>query len=189
MTKTLIRTKKLSAKGICGAVKTHLPRDAEKNIILHQEVKLFRVYGNALGVKKGDSAFGPWVAFQGSFEAVSAISGEITGSNQLFLPEVAELMLYPAVMDSNNVNGVKFSFEIGAKGNESQVGYEYTIRLLSDVAENDVLASMRAEFATPKQQEPQEPKLAPPVTALPEPATAATPVQPSKVKRASNPDA
>lgn len=160
MNTSLKSVKKLSAKAVCGPIKNHLPHAVQTRIVGEkpvtgnfpangQEVKLFRVYGTAMGVKKGDSTFGAWVAFQGQFEAVAHATGEITRSNQLFLPEVAELMLYPAVMDSSNENGVKFSFEIGAVANNTQVGYEYTIRTLGEVAENDALAAMRAEFALP----------------------------------------
>lgn len=149
---------KMAAKSIIGNVKSQLPRDAEKNIEMGVKVSLFRVYGVARGLKRGESNFGPWTAFTGDFEAVKVSTGEVFRSSQLFLPEVAELMLVGPVMDVKNVGGVQFAFDIGAKGEETSVGYQYTCDALLEVSDNDPLAALKAilpapRLAAPKQEE------------------------------------
>jgi hypothetical protein len=136
---------KLSAKTITGAIKPLLPRDADKNIIMGAVVLLFRVYGIAHGIKKGESNFGPWVSFSGEFEAVGA-DGEVYRSANLFLPEVAEQLLLPVVMSDKNEGGVRFAFDIGAKATEATVGYEYVVKPVVQIAENDSLAAFRTEL-------------------------------------------
>jgi len=148
---------KMSAKAIVGAIKPLLPRDAEKNIIKDQIVMLYTVFGIARGVKKGESTFGPWVSFSGSFEAVDT-NGEVYNSSNLFLPEVAENLLLPVVMDEKNESGVAFSFAIGAKASDSSVGYEYVVKTLQELAADDPLAAMRAKLAD-KLPKPVAPKV------------------------------
>jgi hypothetical protein len=144
--------KKLSTKSIVENIVARLPKDAEGKIIQGQTVVLYRVYGTAQGIKTGSSTFGEWAAFTGQFEAVDSDSGEIVRSNQLFLPEVAELLLKVPVLKGDG--DVNFAFDIGIKGTiETATGlqkYEYTVGTVMEAKEDDPLAKMRLELACNK---------------------------------------
>ena len=144
--------KKLSTKSIVENIVARLPVGEDGKVIQGQNVVLYRVYGTAQGIKTGSSTFGEWASFTGQFEAVDVLTGEIVRSNQLFLPEVAELLLKVPVLKGDG--DVNFAFDIGIKGTiETQTGlqkYEYTVGTVMEAKEDDPLAKMRLELAAGK---------------------------------------
>lgn len=136
---------------------------ADKN----KTIPLYRVYGFATSVRNskdiltGDpkkdartEMHGPWQCLIGQFEAANLMTGEISRSGQCFLPQFAIDMV--AGQFSENVERVKFGFEIGCKFNAEAPGkYEYVVSPLIDVAEDDPIALIAGEINKPKQLEHQ----------------------------------
>jgi hypothetical protein len=146
--------KKMSAKSILGNVKRFVPMDAKRDIIDGEKVQLFRVFGLARALKKGQSDNGDWLAFIGEFRAqrLDKETGEIAvyGSNTLFLPACAEMLLAPVVAD-NDGSGVEFSFDIGLVGRpSSSVGYEFTADSVLQVKESAAIMDLAAKLPPPK---------------------------------------
>jgi hypothetical protein len=146
--------KKMSAKSILGNVKRFVPTDAKRDIIDGEKVQLFRVFGLARSLKKGQSDNGDWLAFIGEFRAqrVDAETGEVIhyGSNTLFLPAAAEMLLAP-VVDDNDGSGVEFGFDIGLVGRPtSSVGYEFTADSVLAVKESAAILDLGAKLPPPK---------------------------------------
>ena len=169
--------KKLSAKTVIGKVKEHLPKDEKGGIIKGVEVALMRVIGLASGIKTGNSTYGEWTAFTGTFKAINLRTGEIIiGATQLFVPEIVEGLLIEAVRGSDG-NPVEVAFDIGAVGNDSEVGYEYTARPLFErvATASDPMAQLEARL-------PSLPALAAPASE-PVPETQATPEPEKKGKK------
>jgi hypothetical protein len=146
--------KKMSAKSILGNVKRFVPMDDKRDVIDGAKVQLFRVFGLARGIKKGQSDNGDWLAFLGDFRAqrLDAETGEVVtfGSNTLFLPACAEMMLAPVVAE-NDGSGVEFSFDIGLVGRPaSSVGYEFTADSVLAVRESEAILDLAAKLPPPK---------------------------------------
>lgn len=107
---------------------------------------VFRIAGTAGSLKRGESNFGPWVAFMGSFVAVDLTNPakpEAYQSGSAFLPKVIEDMLVKAVEivdpESGEVSNrdVQFDITVGLVVNEkSTVGYEYTVTPNMKIASN-----------------------------------------------------
>ena len=109
---------------------------------------VLRVYGKARGIKTGQTQYGTWTAFIGSFRAVNLATGESFASSKIFLPNQAEEMLL-GVLGDNEV--VDFGFDIGVMENDaSATGYEFTVKpLLQPKEEDDPLAEMAKMLPAP----------------------------------------
>lgn len=145
--------KKLSVKTVCGKPKA--PQGKET-------VWKMEVFGVATGIKRGETAMGPWYAFTGTFQAVNMDNGKIYRSGILFLPEVAGGLMLPQINDQNRA--VEFGFRIGVKADdESAVGYIYVAEPLMPVSENDPIEllsrKMQALPAPAKEQEKSHAKV------------------------------
>ena len=110
-------------------------------------VQLYVIAGRANGVKTGESQYGPWTAFIGSFAAINIAVGkneeyapgvEIR-SSRAFIPQPMEDAIASAL--NENEGGVEFSIEvsavIGDKGD-----YEYVCNPLVKLAESDELSGL-----------------------------------------------
>lgn len=137
--------KKLSAKTIVGKVKALLPKDDNGNIINDSPVALMRIYGICNGIKTGTSTFGEWVAFTGNFKAIRLSDGEVFSGSQLFVPEVVTELLAPVVRAAQGAD-VEFAFDIGAKGTDTEVGYEYMVNPLMKIEESAPLLALEARL-------------------------------------------
>lgn len=136
--------KKISVKSICG--KTGPPKGKPKS--------LMDVYGIASGVKKGESQYGQWFGFIGSFQATNLETGEVFRSGQCFLPNVAGYTLLPAVQ-AEGVKSVEFGFRIGIIDSDVPTGFEYIAESLLKMSENDPLELMMKHIpalAAPKKE-------------------------------------
>jgi hypothetical protein len=136
---SVIMVKKLGAKQIIGdvkkAVKQFCANDGDK-------VTLYTIFGVANGIKTGTSNFGPWVSFQGTFEATNYVDGASYASNQAFITEPIQSMLMVALEDSDSV---QFAITVDAKRRDDVAqGYEYITTPHLQTRENDPLAHLRA---------------------------------------------
>lgn len=112
---------------------------------------LYRVYGTANGVRSGENTNGPWMGFSGQFEAmVVDENGEMQahyGAPQCFLYEPMTSMLADKLRESDSVD---FAVEVLLKRSDSSItGYEYIVKPLLEMQENDSLAHLR-QLALPK---------------------------------------
>jgi len=131
---------------------------------------LAHIYGTARTFREGSSAFGIFRSFIGDFEAVTLETGEITRSNRILLPPVAEKLLTEQMLSLGARPGkertatsaeeegqegsspVDFAFAIGVKPQfgpdgktivERGSGYEYTLEPLMETKVSDTLAHLR----------------------------------------------
>lgn len=158
--------RKISARHIVGNVKAIAPRENEDGSIPKDIIPLYRVFGQANSVKKGESDNGPWTALVGRFEAINIVpdkeTGEINGSTfvatQCFLPEPTNSMLADELLREEDgkrvVESIEFAFEVGVKAAKTSIGYEYTCIPLIERAGADPLAALRERVValpSPKQ--------------------------------------
>jgi len=140
--------------------------------------ELAHIYGSARTFKEGSSTFGIFRSFIGEFEAVTLATGEVTRSNRILLPPVAEKLLTEQMLALGAVAGkektatdpgtegtagsspVDFAFAIGVKPQFEKdgktikaqgQGYEYTLRPLMETKVSDSLAHLREQVKAHKQ--------------------------------------
>ena len=119
-------------------------------------VAVAHVIGIAEGMETGVSQFGEWVAFTGSFKGTNLETGEVFRAKKCLLPGIASDALEDGVSGAEG-DPVEFAVEIGirrtikldAKGNETGIGYEYTMRPLIEMdAAADPLAALESKVPT-----------------------------------------
>jgi hypothetical protein len=144
--KTPVR--KVSVKTVYGSVKP--PADGEPKI-----TPLIQVIGQAIGIKTGETDFGPYTALVGNFEAVNMKTGEIFYGPQCFLPEPFNEMIANK-LKSDETQGVDFALEIGVRQptETENVKYVYVSKPIHDPSAADPLEHLRKRL----------PALAPPET-------------------------
>jgi len=110
-------------------------------------VSLFLLAGRANGTKTGESQYGPWTAFIGSFAAVAIAQGKnedfVPGSEirspRCHVPQPMEDMIASALQESGG--GVEFSLEVMAKlGDKGD--YEYDCKPHIKMQESDELSAL-----------------------------------------------
>lgn len=130
--------KKLSLKSIIGKPDIKALHEGGK------EIEVFNVGGACTGIKTGNSTYGDWTAFTGTFGAIRLSDGMVFRGVQLFLPEVAEGFVLPAVYAAEG-HPVEFAFIIGVKPAKKQDGsdsYEYTVKPIQAAEVSDPLDAM-----------------------------------------------
>lgn len=136
--------KKMGPKQIVGDL-----LDAEE-IPASQE--LYTLIGVCNGVKTGESTYGPWTSFLGTFEAIRTDNGKRFQSGRVFIPEPVSSMTAAQLADAQSEDKaatVAFAFAIGRKKAKTATGYEYTTKPLVKLAANDPLAGLRAALPAP----------------------------------------
>jgi hypothetical protein len=150
---------KLSVKTVVGNVPTRdveIPKmengspvlDKDKKVVMQTvqrgiKQEIMRVYGQCDRIKLGNTSFGETVEFQGTFEAVNILTGEVNRSPRLFLPPTLTEMVRAEVVAAGD-KGVQFAFDIGIDSANNAHGFQYTITPLAAPAQNDPLAQMAA---------------------------------------------
>jgi hypothetical protein len=153
---------KLSMKGIGAQPKKNSLTEGEsKNIAI--------VIGRVSKYEVGQSTFGEFTKFRGSFEATNVETGKVYKSGACFLPQVVEALLVDAVDNAPDNSAVDFALAIGVKFSETATGYEYTVEPLTELKEADELTALRQVA----------------MKALPAPATADETAGKSKGKKAA----
>jgi hypothetical protein len=162
--------KKIVAKEIIGRAqlkcskKFIAEKDKEGNAIFDSEgapkgiwdvtppTALYTVFGTASGTETGETQFGDWTGFEGTFEAVRASDGKRFRSNRLILQEPAQGLLLNALTEVKRRDpsgSVNFAFNVGKRTSQRWVdtndgnSYEYTIESVINVVKHDPLAHMR----------------------------------------------
>lgn len=159
--------KKLVAKDIVGRAKliyrkTFAPEDKDQKNPLPMEPRaLYIIFGQARDTKTGESDFGPFVEFLGSFEAIVLETAERSVSSRCFLQEPAQTLLSEQLARRSNMTDlVQFSFEVGVKPSQKWIdtdsgnSYEFTIKAHFKLDKADPLAELRRmvhEKVLPKQ--------------------------------------
>lgn len=102
--------------------------------------------GIARSYTAGESEYGAFLKFAGDFEAVRMSDGEVFRSARLILPPIIADQLQTAVDADADKGGVQFALELGIKGSDNQVGYEWAVRPLGKLSGTaDPLAALREE--------------------------------------------
>lgn len=168
--------RKISARHVIANVKYFVPKADKDGNVSKDIIPLYRLFGQATGVRKGESDNGPFAALTGRFEAVIVAADPETGevedkvfaSPECFLPEPMNAMIADELdrrdaQGKREVQSMEFAFEVGIKAAKTSVGYEYTCTPLMERQGADPLAAMREKMAS----------LPPPkkTTALPGPDT------------------
>lgn len=113
---------------------------------------LYRVFGTARDVKHGDSQYGEWTAFIGSFEAIRFADRQRFQAPQCFLQGASEGLLLDALLAARKEDAsatVMFAFDIGVKPSQKWVtedkgnAYEYTVRTVLKTQQHDPLKEIR----------------------------------------------
>lgn len=107
---------------------------------------LATIIGIARSYKIGTSEYGEFAKFQGDFEAVRMVDGETFRAARMILPPILSEPLQTAVDADESHSGVQFAFELGVKGSEVAIGYEWAVRPIGKVSGTaDPLAALREE--------------------------------------------
>jgi hypothetical protein len=148
--------KKIVAKDICGRKALVYKKDDNGAVIAPEERPLYTLFGTANATKTGESDYGTWIAFIGTFEAVRKSDGMRYKSDTCFLQDPAEGMLLNALTSALKVDkgaSVGFAFEVGVKPSQRWVdtdagnSYEYTVTSRMTTERHDPLALMRQQLA------------------------------------------
>ena len=126
--------RKITPKIVAGSVKDLYKKSGE--------VLFMRVYGIATKIFTTETTFGPSTGFKGQFVAVNIITGETFKAPKIYLPDVANDYLVPA-LEQDGKKEVQFAFDIGvvkATSEKSAYEYEYTVQQLIGTSENDPVA-------------------------------------------------
>jgi len=137
--------KKMSVATVYGKIKTAdlLTAGPDGKIVPKGPVKLFRVFGRAVGTKTGISNFGEWEQLTGQFRAISE-SGEIFDSSALFLPDVALDAIKVALAGATAAD---FAIDLYAVADEkSSVGYTYTFQHVLPPSGDDPIEKLSAQI-------------------------------------------
>lgn len=149
--------KKIVAKDIVPRKDLVYRKDTEGKVVNEEPRQLYRVFGTAMGTVTGDSQYGPWVGFTGSFEAIRFSDRARFKSTRLHLADPAEGLLLQALADvqkEDKGGTVQFAFDVGVKVSQKWIDtdqgntYEYTIQSVLSVAKNDPLAAIRSQMLT-----------------------------------------
>lgn len=140
--------KKLTTKLILDGKKVH------SGMVEGGPVQLYTIIGVCTGIKTGESQYGGWVGFTGSFEAVRISDGVRFNAPVAFIPEPASGMTLAALQDAQQHSqgtiasmSVRFAFIVGAKPSEKAAGFEYYVEPVMQASENDALSELRALMA------------------------------------------
>ena len=129
---------KISPKVVCG--KQEKPEG--KTVVWK-----YQIIGIANDIKMGESNYGEWIAFLGSFKATNLETGETFRSGKCFLPQTATNLIVPALKDSK---GVEFAFNVGIKKADTSIGYEYIVEPLIAASESDPLLLLEKKIPAGK---------------------------------------
>ena len=117
---------------------------------------LMRVLGLATTYETGETQYGEFIAFKGSFEATNLMTGEVFRAGKCFLPDVAANLMSAQLAASSGetgFKGVQFAFEIGYKPSDTLIGYEYTVTPLIEIDAADPLTALRDQLGALPQLE------------------------------------
>jgi hypothetical protein len=113
---------------------------------IKEETKLYSIVGIANGFKTGESAYGPWIAFKGNFEATRFSDGQTFKAPLAILPTEAT-GLVRAELDRTG-GTVEFAYRISAKPSTVPgATYTYHVDEVVPAGVSDPLAALRNALA------------------------------------------
>jgi len=139
---------KITVKNVCGNP------DLEQIIKAPgQQIDLMDVFGLARKALPGESQYGPYVKFSGSFKAINLQTGETVRSGACILPGTAQEMLAGEFTD--DTTEIKFGFKIGVKYDKASKGtnYSFVVTPLTEAGENDPLVMLEAQIKQERQRQ------------------------------------
>lgn len=108
------------------------------------ECELYKVFGFAYAVERGESDYGPWLSLKGDFGAI--IKGVEYRSSTLFAPGILNDMVVPKLEGNAKVSRVDFALSIGIKRDTtSATGYVYTVRTILAPNEDDPMERLKGQ--------------------------------------------
>jgi len=141
VTKQPTIVKKLSVKQLIG----HAPDAPERGD--DKPKWLADVIGRAVGIKQGESNYGPWFALTGEFIARQIPTGakdevvEHFKSGMVFVPDLVLNLIEPAMQATGGA--IEFGFRLGIKRDDaSATKYVYVAESLIEPAESDPLTKL-----------------------------------------------
>lgn len=136
--------KKISVKSVMGDLKKMVKEDQIKD-----GEAIMRVAGICKKFESGESDYGPWVRFIGSFRAYNLLTGELCASPKLFLPDTASDLLQVEVSRENS-SDIEFGFDIVCHLDpDTPVGYTFSIITLNEPTQDDPLVRLLEKIGTP----------------------------------------
>lgn len=94
-------------------------------------VHICRIWGKVVKTTPGDSAYGPFVRFQGAFFGMSGLDGELYSAGQCLLPKWLEMEVDAAFSEHGDT--VYFGYDIFLKlAPDASLGYEYVAERLTE---------------------------------------------------------
>lgn len=108
------------------------------------------VYGTAVGIKEGVSAYGDWKCLTGQFRAISSRANKdgvliVNDASQCFLPEVAMIPLEVAL--AQGAKGVEFAIRVLVEFDDAaQAKYVYSFEPLLAPSQDDPLVRLEAKL-------------------------------------------
>jgi hypothetical protein len=143
---------KIVAKDIVKRSQMNYRKDDDGKVENSAPRSLYRVFGVTRGSKTGDSQYGTWLAFIGSFEAIRFSDRQRFQAPLCFLQGASEGLLLDALIATQKndpTNTVMFAFDIGVKPSDKWVtedkgnSYEYTVRTVLKTQQHDPLKEIR----------------------------------------------
>jgi hypothetical protein len=144
---------KIVAKDIVKRSALNYRKDGNGKVEDPEPRSLYRIFGVAREVKHGDSQYGQWTAFLGSFEAVRFSDRQRFQAPQAFLQGASEGLLQDALAAAQKQDPtatVAFAFDIGVKpsgkweAEDKGNSYEYTVRTVLKTQQHDPLSELRS---------------------------------------------
>lgn len=117
---------------------------------------LIAIKGEIKSIVSGESTYGTFTGFTGSFEAVNLLHIEdVYVSFKCFLPELAQEL----VKNNFEKNGVtEFKLKIGTIPNDSTLGYEYVVNSLDEQIESEFVSNIKQLVSKPLELESKNTK-------------------------------
>lgn len=134
------QVRKMSVKNV-GYTMKEVREHAEK----FPNVPLVVFAGKTASTKMGESDYGPWCRFVGTF-AARTHKGEIFTSHGLHLPADGEEMLVGAMASAGDGDEAQFTIEVYVReNNTAATGYEYACRPVGKVSFTDAAIALLGE--------------------------------------------
>lgn len=136
--------KKITTKTVVGTVPAN--KRPENGAVMH----LYDVWGQARRMQQGETEYGPYTKFKGSFEAVAAWgdkAGELVRAPNMILHEDAADAL-EGLMSQPGVSSVDFAFRVSMVGDETNIGFHYQVDPILEGVESDPLSDLRAKLTS-----------------------------------------
>lgn len=144
--------KKIVAKEMVTRKQMTYRMDDDGKVIDPAPRQLYTVFGVVRDSKTGESQYGTWLAFLGSFEAVRLSDHERFQSDTLHLQNPAEGLLltqFGGMRKEDATATLGFAFEIGVKPSSKWMetgqgnSYEYTVKTVFQSQQHDPLEALR----------------------------------------------